>query len=146
MSILKKCYDFTRVDEAKAVGIYPYFPEIEKVEGNYVWVDGKKIIMIGSNNYLGLYDDQRIKDASIEAVKKFGSSTCGSRFLNGTYSLHVDLEKKISEFMGKEDTIMFSTGSWHHSRNCTQERCYYNRQVGSRIYFGFCKVILCRGY
>jgi len=110
LSILNKCYDFTRVDEAKAVGIYPYFPEIEKVEGNYVWVEGKKIIMIGSNNYLGLYDDQRIKDASIEAVKKFGSSTCGSRFLNGTYSLHVDLEKKISEFMGKEDTIMFSTG------------------------------------
>lgn len=110
MSIFKKCYDFTRVEEAKAVGLYPYFTEIEKVERNHVWVDGKKILMVGSNNYLGLYDDQQVKDASIEAVKKFGTSTCGSRFLNGTYSLHVEFEKKLSEFMGKEDAMIFSTG------------------------------------
>lgn len=110
MDIFKKCYDFTRADEAKAMGLYPYFTEINNVQGNYVWVDGKKILMVGSNNYLGLFDDQRIKDAVIEATQKYGSSTCGSRFLNGTYSLHVEFEKKLAEFMGKEEALMFSTG------------------------------------
>ncbi len=110
MDVFKKCYEFTRADEAKATGLYPYFTEIEKVEGNYVWVGGKKILMVGSNNYLGLFDNDIIKDAVIEVVKKYGSSTCGSRFLNGTYSLHVELEEKIAEFMGKDEALTFSTG------------------------------------
>ena len=66
--------------------------------------------MVGSNNYLGLFDDQRIKDAATEATQTYGSSTCGSRFLNGTYSLHVEFEKEIAEFMGKEEALIFSTG------------------------------------
>lgn len=110
MDIFKKCYDFTRADEAKAMGLYPYFTEIQKIDGNYVYVDGKKILMVGSNNYLGLFDDQRLKDAVIEATQTYGSSTCGSRFLNGTYSLHVNFEKQLAEFMGKEEALMFSTG------------------------------------
>ncbi len=110
MDIFKKCYEFTRADEAKKSGLYPYFTEIERVEGNYVWVDGKKILMVGSNNYLGLFDDEKIKEATIDAVNKYGSSTCGSRFLNGTYSLHVELEKKLAEFMGKEEAVTMSTG------------------------------------
>lgn len=110
MDIFEKCYEFTRAEEAREAGIYPYFTEIEKVEGNYVWVNGKKTLMVGSNNYLGLFDDQTIKDATIEAVQKYGSSTCGSRFLNGTYSLHVEVEKKIAEFMGKEAAQTVSTG------------------------------------
>ncbi len=110
MDIFQKCYKYTRAEDAQKAGIYPYFTEIEKVEGNYVWVNGKKILMVGSNNYLGLFDDQTIKDATIEAVRKYGSSTCGSRFLNGTYSLHVEVEKKLAEFMGKEDTQTMSTG------------------------------------
>ncbi len=110
MDIFEKCYDFTRAEEAKQADLYPYFTEIEKVNGNYVWVNGKKILMVGSNNYLGLFDDEAIKQATIEAVKKYGSSTCGSRFLNGTYSLHVDLENRLAEFMGKEEALMFSTG------------------------------------
>lgn len=110
MDIFKKCFDFTRAEDAKAAGLYPYFTEIEKVDGNAVWVDGKKILMVGSNNYLGLFDDEKIKNSSIKEVKKYGSSTCGSRFLNGTYSLHVDLEKKLAEFMGKEEALTFSTG------------------------------------
>jgi 8-amino-7-oxononanoate synthase len=92
------------------MGMYPFFTEIQKVEGNHVWVDGKKILMVGSNNYLGLFDDEEIKKATIEAVQKFGSSTCGSRFLNGTYSLHVELEEKLADFMGKEHCNTFSTG------------------------------------
>ncbi len=110
MDIFEKCYGYTRAEDAQKMGLYPYFTEIEKVEGNYVWVKGKKILMVGSNNYLGLFDDQTIKDATIEAVGKYGSSTCGSRFLNGTYSLHVEVEKKLAEFMGKEDAQTMSTG------------------------------------
>ena len=110
MDIFKKCYDFTRAEKAKEEGIYPYFTEIEKVEGNYVWVDGRKILMVGSNNYLGLFDEKVIKENIKDVVDHYGSSTCGSRFLNGTYSLHVELEKKIARFMDKEDALTFSTG------------------------------------
>lgn len=110
MDIFKKCYEYTRVKDAKKAGLYPYFTEIEKVEGNYVWVKGKKILMVGSNNYLGLFDDAQIKEATIDVVKKYGSSTCGSRFLNGTYSLHVEMEEKLAEFMGKEEAQTLSTG------------------------------------
>jgi 8-amino-7-oxononanoate synthase len=110
MDIFKKCYEYTRAEDAKKMGLYPYFTEIERVEGNYVWVNGKKTLMVGSNNYLGLFDDERIKEAAREAVKKYGSSTCGSRFLNGTYSLHVEIEKKLAKFMNKEEALTFSTG------------------------------------
>jgi 8-amino-7-oxononanoate synthase len=110
MDIFKKAYDYSRVDEAKEAGLYPYFTEIQKVEGNWVWVNGKKILMVGSNNYLGLFDNEVVKDAVIDEVKKYGSSTCGSRFLNGTYSLHVDLEEKLAKFMGREEALTFSTG------------------------------------
>ncbi len=110
MDIFKKCHEYTRASDAKAAGLYPYFAEIEKVEGNHVWVNGRKILMVGSNNYLGLFDDPVIKEAVIESVNKYGSSTCGSRFLNGTYSLHVEAEKKLAEFMGKEECLTMSTG------------------------------------
>jgi 8-amino-7-oxononanoate synthase len=110
MDIFKKCYEFTRAEDAKKSGLYPYFTEIERVEGNFVWVNGKKTLMVGSNNYLGLFDDEKIKKATVDAVNKYGSSTCGSRFLNGTYSLHVELERKLAEFMGKEEALTMSTG------------------------------------
>ena len=110
MDVFKKCYEYTRAEDAKNSGLYPYFTEIERVEGNYVWVNGKKTLMVGSNNYLGLFDDERIKEATGAAVKKYGSSTCGSRFLNGTYSLHVEIENKLADFMGKEEALTFSTG------------------------------------
>ncbi|MCI0471007.1 MAG: aminotransferase class I/II-fold pyridoxal phosphate-dependent enzyme, partial [Candidatus Aminicenantes bacterium] len=89
---------------------YPYFTEIEKVEGNHVWVEGKRILMVGSNNYLGLFDDPRIKEAAVKATQEYGSSTCGSRFLNGTYSLHVNFEKEIAQFMKRDESLIFSTG------------------------------------
>ncbi len=110
MDVFKKCFEFTRAEDYKNSGLYPYFTEIQKVDGNSVWVDGKKILMVGSNNYLGLFDDPKIKAASIAAIEKYGTSTCGSRFLNGTYSLHVELEKKLAHFMGKEEALTFSTG------------------------------------
>ncbi len=110
MDVFKKCFDFTRAKEVQASGLYPYFTEISDVDGNYVEVKGDKILMVGSNNYLGLFDDPQIKKAAIDAINKYGSSTCGSRFLNGTYSPHVELEEKIAKFMKKEDALTFSTG------------------------------------
>ncbi|MBN1196258.1 MAG: pyridoxal phosphate-dependent aminotransferase family protein [Candidatus Aminicenantes bacterium] len=110
MDLFDKCMTYTRAEEAQNSGMYPYFTEIQDVDGNYVWVDGKRILMVGSNNYLGLFDNERVKAAVIEAVRKYGSSTCGSRFLNGTYSLHVELEKRIADFMQKEEALCFSTG------------------------------------
>ena len=84
MSIFDKCYEYTRADEAIAMGIYPYFTPIQEVKGNEVVVDGKKMLMVGSNNYLGLLDHPKVMKAAQDAVKKYGVATCGSRFLNGT--------------------------------------------------------------
>ncbi len=110
MDIFDKCYNFTRADEAKALGIYPYFTPIQEVKGNKVKVDGKEMIMVGSNNYLGLMNHPRVMKAAKEAVDRYGVATCGSRFLNGTLDIHIELEKKLAEFMKKEAALAFSTG------------------------------------
>jgi len=110
VDIFDKCYNFTRADEAKALGIYPYFTPIQEVKGNKVKVDGKEMIMVGSNNYLGLMNHPRVIKAAQEAVDRYGVATCGSRFLNGTLDIHIELEKKLAEFMKKEAALAFSTG------------------------------------
>jgi len=110
LEIFNKCHEFTRADEAMAMGIYPFFTPIQEVYGNKVRVDGKEMIMVGSNNYLGLLDHPQVKEAAKEAVDKYGVATCGSRFLNGTLDIHVELEKKLAQFMNKEAALTFSTG------------------------------------
>jgi len=110
VDIFDKCYSFTRADEAKAMGMYPYFTPIQEVKGNKVKVDGKEMIMVGSNNYLGLINHPRVMKAAKEAVDRYGVATCGSRFLNGTLDIHIELEKKLAEFMKKEVALAFSTG------------------------------------
>lgn len=110
MDLFEKCFKFTRSEEAKALGIYPYFTPIKEVKGNRVIVDGKELIMVGSNNYLGLTNHPKVIQAAKEAVEKYGSSTCGSRFLNGTLELHEELEYRLARFMKKEAAIVFSTG------------------------------------
>lgn len=92
------------------MGIYPYFTPIQEVSGNRVKVDGKEMIMVGSNNYLGLLDHPKVKKAAQEAVERYGVATCGSRFLNGTLDIHVELEEKLARFMKKEAALAFSTG------------------------------------
>ena len=94
----------------KAKGIYPYFREIDSHQGTEVMMSGKKVLMFGSNAYTGLTYDQRIIDASIEAIKKYGTGCAGSRLLNGTLDLHVQLEKELAAFLGKDDAMCFSTG------------------------------------
>ena len=94
----------------KAKGVYPYFREIDRHQGTEVMMSGKKVRMFGSNAYTGLTYDQRIIDASIEATKKYGTGCAGSRLLNGTLDIHVQLEKELAAFLGKDEAMCFSTG------------------------------------
>ncbi len=108
--LFDKCNNFTRARELQEQGWYPYFKAIQSGADTEVTIDGRKLIMVGSNNYLGLTQDPRIKEAAIKAVNEFGSGCTGSRFLNGTLSLHVELEEKLAEFMDAEAALVFSTG------------------------------------
>ena len=108
--LFEKCYNFTVAEDVKALGIYPYFRPVQSAPGNEVVIDGQKCIMIGSNNYLGLVNDPRVKEAASAAALKFGSGCTGSRFLNGTLELHLELEERLAKFMHKEAAQVFSTG------------------------------------
>jgi len=110
LDIFEKCRNFTRARETREAGIYPYFTPLSGNDGPRVWIDGREIIMIGSNNYLGLTHDPRVVEAAIEATRRYGTSCSGSRFLNGTLDLHVKLEKILAEFMKREAALVFSTG------------------------------------
>jgi 8-amino-7-oxononanoate synthase len=110
LDLFQKCYDFTRADEVKAAGLYPYFRPVQQNDGPVVIMEGRRVIMCGSNNYLGLTAHPKVKEAAIEAVKKYGTGCSGSRYLNGTLEIHVELEKKLAEFFQREDCLIFSTG------------------------------------
>jgi 8-amino-7-oxononanoate synthase len=110
MDIFEKCGTYTEARLAQAAGLYPFFLPLEDTEGTEVVIDGRRILMIGSNNYLGLTTDARVRQASIDAVNRYGTSCTGSRFLNGTLRLHQDLEARLAEFMHKEAALVFSTG------------------------------------
>ncbi len=110
MDLFKKCYDFTRADEVKASGLYPYFRPIEENEGPVVQIEGRKVIMAGSNNYLGLTAHPKVKEAAAKAVEKYGTGCSGSRYLTGTLDLHIELEERLAKFFNKEAVLLFSTG------------------------------------
>jgi 8-amino-7-oxononanoate synthase len=110
MDLFDKCLKFTDARRAMAEGYYPYFIPLQETEGTEVTIGGRKLIMIGSNNYLGLTTHPKVRRAAIEAVKMFGTSCTGSRFLNGTLELHKELERKLAEFVRKEAALVFSTG------------------------------------
>ena len=105
-----KLSQYTAPQEAKAAGIYPYFRAISSEQDPEVIIDGKKVLMFGSNCYTGLVNDPRIKEAAIEATRKYGTGCAGSPFLNGTLDLHKKLERAIAEYIGKEDVMIYSTG------------------------------------
>ncbi|HEX32396.1 MAG TPA: aminotransferase class I/II-fold pyridoxal phosphate-dependent enzyme, partial [Candidatus Acetothermia bacterium] len=96
--------------EAQAMGLYPFFIPLDKSEGTEAMADGRRLIMIGSNNYVGLTAHPKVKQAAIEALQRFGPSCTGSRFLNGTLALHEELESRLARFVGMEDALVFSTG------------------------------------
>lgn len=113
-SLFEKCHrffdpsgDYAQVKEAD---LYPYFRPIERNEGSRAIMNGDEVIMAGSNNYLGLTSDPRVKKAATDAVKKYGTGCTGSRFLNGTLDLHLELEERLANFMGKDKAVLFSTG------------------------------------
>lgn len=110
MDIFKRCYDFTAADEAIEKGVYPYFHAIETKQDTEVMMEGRKTIMLGSNNYLGLTSDPRCIQAGRQALDQYGTGCSGSRFLNGTLKLHLELEKKLADFVHKESALTFSTG------------------------------------
>lgn len=110
MDLFEKCRSFTRADEVKATGCYPYFHAIEESEGPVVKIEGRKVIMAGSNNYLGLTAHPKVREAAIAAIKKYGTGCSGSRYLTGTLDLHNELEFRLAKFMGKEACLLYSTG------------------------------------
>lgn len=110
VDLFQKCLDFTRADEVKAAGFYPYFRAIEENEGPVVQIEGRKVIMAGSNNYLGLTAHPKVKEAARKAVEKYGTGCSGSRYLTGTLDLHNELESRLAKFFGKEACLLFSTG------------------------------------
>jgi len=110
MDLFDKCYSFTRADETKSAGLYPYFHPIQENEGPEVTLYGKKMLMAGSNNYLGLTTHPKVKEAALNAIKKYGTGCSGSRYLTGTLDLHLELESRIAKFLGYEAVLLFSTG------------------------------------
>jgi len=110
MDIFAKCYDFTEADEAKAAGYYFLFREVQSAQDTEVIVGGRKLIMAGSNNYLGLTSHPKVKEAAIKAVEKYGSGCAGSRFLNGNLDIHEELEEKLAAFFRQEAAVVFATG------------------------------------
>ena len=111
MSILRNnCAKYTAHKEAMKNGMYPYYRPIESEQGTVVKYKGKDVLMFGSNSYLGLANDPRLKEAAKAAIDKYGTSCSGSRFLNGTLDIHVELEEKLARLVGKEESVCFSTG------------------------------------
>ena len=108
--IFSKAFNFTKADEVKALGLYPYFKPLEATDGTIVEIEGHEVIMAGSNNYLGLTNDFRTIQAAQDALNKYGTGCTGSRYLNGTLDIHIELEEKLASFMGKESCVLFSTG------------------------------------
>jgi 8-amino-7-oxononanoate synthase len=110
IDLFQKCRNYTRHKEAEANGLYPYFKAIESGADAEVMIKGKKMIMIGSNNYLGLTTHPKVKEAATRAIQKYGSGCTGSRFLNGTLDIHEELEHRLAKFIRKEKALLFSTG------------------------------------
>jgi 8-amino-7-oxononanoate synthase len=110
VDLFQKCLDFTRADEVKAIDMYPYFRAVQENEGPVVMMEGRKVLMAGSNNYLGLTGHPRVREAAKAAIDKYGTSCSGSRYLTGTIDLHNELEERFAKFLGYESVMLYSTG------------------------------------
>ena len=144
MPLFKKCEEYVYIRELVDKGIYPYFHELESKQDIEVMMEGKRRIMLGSNNYLGLTVNQEVIDAGVEAMKKYGTGCSGSRFLNGTLDLHNKLERELADFLGAEDCVTFSTGFQSNlgiiSAICGRQDYIFNdRENHASIYDG-CKL------
>jgi 8-amino-7-oxononanoate synthase len=106
----EKIAQFQDANDIREMGLYPYFRPIESGQDTEVMIDNKRVLMFGSNSYLGLTNHPKIKEASKKAIDKYGSGCAGSRFLNGTLDIHIELENRLAKFVGKESSVLFSTG------------------------------------
>jgi len=106
----EKCERFDDADRVRRAGVYSFFRVVESAQDPEVTIGGRRLLMLGSNNYLGLTNDPRVKEAAVDAIRKYGSGCAGSRFLNGTLDLHVRLEERLAEFMRKDAAVVFATG------------------------------------
>jgi 8-amino-7-oxononanoate synthase len=106
----RKTAHYTEPQKVAKMGIYPFFREIQSDQDTVVTIKGKKVLMFGSNSYMGLTNHPKVKEAAIKAIEKYGSGCAGSRFLNGTLDIHIELEKKLAEYVNKDATLVFSTG------------------------------------
>ena len=144
MPLFKKCEEYVFIRDLVAKGIYPYFHELESKQDIEVMMEGKRRIMLGSNNYLGLTVNKEVIAAGVAAMEKYGTGCSGSRFLNGTLDLHNKLEKELAEFIGTEDCVTFSTGFQSNlgiiSAICGRKDFIFNdRENHASIYDG-CKL------
>ena len=110
MDLFDKCKNFTAARELEQVGLYPYFQPISSEQDTEVIINNKKVLMLGSNSYLGLTVHPQVKKAAIDAIEKYGTGCAGSRFLNGTLDIHEELEERLAAFVNKEKALLFSTG------------------------------------
>jgi 7-keto-8-aminopelargonate synthetase-like enzyme len=110
LPLLKKVHAYKRVEKLRQAGLYPYFRTITSAQDTEVMIDGRKVLMLGSNSYLGLTNHPKIKEAAKQAVEKYGTGCAGSRFLNGTLKIHTELEKELAQLVGKEAVLLYSTG------------------------------------
>jgi len=108
--LVQKTEAYTEPQKVKALGLYPYFRVIQSDQDTEVIMNGRKVLMFGSNSYLGLTNHPKVKEAAIAAINKYGTGCAGSRFLNGTLDLHLELERKLADFVGKEEAVVYSTG------------------------------------
>lgn len=110
LPLLQKVREFHAADQLRSIGLYPYFRTISSAQDTEVMIEGKPVVMLGSNSYLGLTNHPKIKEAAIEAVAKYGSGCAGSRFLNGTLDIHIELETELARLVNKEAVLLYSTG------------------------------------
>jgi len=110
MDLFEKCRNYTEAKELKRSGFYPYFLPLDDTEGTEITIGGRKLVMIGSNNYLGLTTHPKVRQAAIDATAQYGTSCTGSRFVNGTLKVHLDLERRLAGYVEKEAALVFTTG------------------------------------
>lgn len=141
MDIFAKCFSYTDVKDAIEKGIYPFFIPLSDNEGTEVLFRGHRLIMCGSNNYLGLTTHPKVREAAIDAISRYGTSCTGSRFLNGTLELHEQLEHELAEWVGKESALVFSTGMQANLGTvsalvCKDDYCILDKDDHASIYDG----------
>ncbi|MFC1485098.1 aminotransferase class I/II-fold pyridoxal phosphate-dependent enzyme, partial [bacterium] len=110
MDLFDKCKKYTTAKEVMEANVYPYFHRVESGQDPEVIIEGKQMVMVGSNNYLGLTSHPEVKRAAIEVIGQYGVGCVGSRFLNGTLDLHEELEERLAKFLKRESVVTFSTG------------------------------------